>query len=311
MGQVELANGVEFVALSIGIFALGEVMVNVEEETGHQLFKVPTRLKELFPTKKDFRDSAPAIAQGSILGFFLGALPGAGSTVASFISYTVAKRFSRHPEEYGKGAIAGVAAPESANNSATAGAFVPLLTLGIPGSATTAIMLGALFLYGLQPGPLFFTENPDVVWPIIASMYIGNVILVMLNLPLVPVFASILRIPYYVMYPAIVVVSVVGVYSINNSMFDVGLLVASGLLGYVMRKTDLPTAPLVLAFVLGPLFEQAVRRSLIISQGELQIFVTRPWSLVFLVITVVLAVGPAVAALRGSKPLIEVVEADE
>jgi putative tricarboxylic transport membrane protein len=310
MGRVELANGVEFVALSIGIFALGEVMVNVEEETGHKLFKVPRRLRELFPSKRDFRDSAPAIAQGSLLGFFLGALPGAGSTVASFISYTVAKRFSRHPEEYGKGAIAGVAAPESANNSATAGAFVPLLTLGIPGSATTAIMLGALFLYGLQPGPLFFTENPDVVWPIIASMYIGNVILVMLNLPLVPVFASILRIPYYVMYPGIVVISVVGVYSINNSMFDVGLLVAAGLLGYVMRKTDLPTAPLVLAFVLGPLFEQAVRRSLILSQGQLQIFVTRPWSVVFLVITLLLAVGPAVASMRGVPPLIEV-EAEE
>ncbi len=293
MGQVELSNGVEFVALSIGLFALGEVMVNVEEETGHQLFTVPSKLKELFPSKKDFKDSAGAIAQGSVVGFFLGVLPGAGSTVASFVSYTLAKRFSRHPEEFGKGAIAGVAAPEAANNSATAGAFVPLLTLGIPGSATTAIMLGALFLYGLQPGPLFFTENPDVVWPIIASMYIGNVILVMLNLPLVPVFASILRIPYYIMYPAIVIISVVGVYSINNSMFDVGLLVAAGLLGYVMRKIDLPTAPLVLAFVLGPLFEQAVRRSLIISQGDLTIFFTRPWSVVFLVLTLVIAIGPA------------------
>jgi putative tricarboxylic transport membrane protein len=310
MGQVELANGVEFVALSIGLFALGEVMVNVEEETGHKLFKVPSKLKELFPSKKDFKDSAGAIAQGSVLGFFLGVLPGAGSTVASFVSYTVAKRFSRHPEEFGKGAIAGVAAPEAANNSATAGAFVPLLTLGIPGSATTAIMLGALFLYGLQPGPLFFTENPDVVWPIIASMYIGNVILVMLNLPLVPVFASILRIPYYIMYPAIVIISVVGVYSINNSMFDVGLLVAAGLLGYVMRKIELPTAPMVLAFVLGPLFEQAVRRSLIISQGDPQIFITRPWSIVFLVLTLVMAVGPALIPTQWRKELVTA-EADE
>ena len=299
MGQIELANGVEFVALSIGVFAIGEVMVNVEEETGHELFKVPKGLKELFPTRKDFRDSAGAIAQGSVLGFFIGALPGAGSTVASFISYTVAKRFSRHPEEYGKGAIAGVAAPEAANNSATAGAFVPLLTLGIPGSATTAIMLGALFLYGLQPGPLFFTENPDVVWPIIASMYIGNVMLVLLNMPLVPVFASILRIPYYVMYPAIVVISFVGVYSINRSMFDVTLLVIFGLLGYVMRKVGLPAAPLVLAFVLGPLFEQAVRRSMVLSQGSPEIFVTRPWSVVFLVVTALMILGPMLAALRG------------
>ena len=302
MGQIELANGVEFVALSIGIFALGEVMVNVEEETGHELFKVPKKLKELFPTKKDFKDSAGAIAQGSVLGFFIGALPGAGSTVASFISYTVAKRFSRHPEEYGKGAIAGVAAPEAANNSATAGAFVPLLTLGIPGSATTAIMLGALFLYGLQPGPLFFTENPDVVWPIIASMYIGNVMLVLLNLPLVPVFASILRIPYYIMYPAIVVISFVGVYSINGSMFDVILLVIFGLLGYVMRKVGLPTAPLVLAFVLGPLFEQAVRRSMVLSQGSPEIFVTRPWSVVFLVVTALMIVGPVLSQMRKRRP---------
>jgi putative tricarboxylic transport membrane protein len=310
MGQVELANGVEFVALSIGLFALGEVMVNVEEETGHKLFKVPSKLKELFPSKKDFKDSAGAIAQGSVVGFFLGVLPGAGSTVASFVSYTVAKRFSRHPEEFGRGAISGVAAPEAANNSATAGAFVPLLTLGIPGSATTAIMLGALFLYGLQPGPLFFTENPDVVWPIIASMYIGNVILVMLNLPLVPVFASILRIPYYIMYPAIVIISVVGVYSINNSMFDIGLLVAAGLLGYVMRKIDLPTAPLVLAFVLGPLFEQAVRRSLILSQGDLQIFITRPWSVAFLVLTAVMAIGPALIPTQWRKELVTA-DADE
>ncbi|MGH2734617.1 MAG: tripartite tricarboxylate transporter permease, partial [Actinomycetota bacterium] len=301
MGQIELANGVEFVALSIGLFAIGEVMVNVEEETGHALFKVPRKLKELFPSRKDFKDSSGAIAQGSIVGFFIGALPGAGSTVASFISYTIAKRFSRHPERFGKGAIEGVAAPEAANNSATAGAFIPLLTLGIPGSASTAIMLGALFLYGLQPGPLFFTENPDVVWPIIASMYIGNLLLVMLNLPLIPVFASILRIPYHILYPGILVVSIVGVYSINTSMFDVWLLVIFGLLGYVMRKTDFPTAPMVLAFVLGPLFEQAVRRSLIISQGDPTIFVTRPWAVVFLVITVLLFITPMFARRKAPK----------
>jgi putative tricarboxylic transport membrane protein len=242
------------------------------------------------------KESSGAIAQGSVLGFFIGALPGAGSTVASFICYTIAKRFARHPERFGKGAIQGVAAPEAANNSATAGAFIPLLTLGIPGSASTAVMLGALFLYGLQPGPLFFTENPDVVWPIIASMYIGNVILVMLNLPLVPVFASILRIPYHILYPGIIVISIVGVYSINNSMFDVGVLVVFGLLGYVMRKTDFPTAPLVLAFVLGPLFEQAVRRSLVISHGDPTIFLTRPWAVVFLLITIFLTLGPMVSA---------------
>ncbi|MQB01413.1 MAG: tripartite tricarboxylate transporter permease [Actinobacteria bacterium] len=306
MGQIELTNGIEFVALSIGLFAIGEVMMNVEEETGRQLFKVPKRLKELFPSRKDVKDSAAAIGQGSVLGFFVGALPGAGSTVASFISYTVAKRFAKHPEEFGKGAIQGVAAPESANNSATAGAMVPLLTLGIPGSASTAMMLGALFLYGLQPGPLFFRDNPDVVWPIIASMYIGNVILVLLNLPLVPLFASVLRIPYHILYPGIVVISVVGVYSIRNSMFDVWMLVVFGLLGYLMRKTDFPTAPLVLAFVLGPLFERAVRRSLILSAGSPTIFLTRPWSLAFLTITVVLLVSPLVLRNKIPTDVIEV-----
>lgn len=299
MGRIELANGVEFVALCIGLFAVGEVLVNVEDVTGRKLFQVPRRLRELFPNRRDLVASSGAIGQGSIVGFFIGALPGAGSTVASFVCYTLAKRLSRHPEEYGKGSIAGVAAPESANNSATAGAFVPLLTLGIPGSASTAIMLGALFLYGLQPGPRFFTDNPDVVWPIIASMYIGNVVLVVMNLPMVPLFASILRIPYHILYPGIIVISIVGVYSINNSLFDVWLVVIFGLVGYIMRKTDFPTAPVVLAFVLGPLFEQSLRRSLVISQGDPSIFVTRPWAVVFLVITVLIFLVPVLLRLRA------------
>ncbi|MQA79109.1 MAG: tripartite tricarboxylate transporter permease [Streptosporangiales bacterium] len=298
MGQIQLANGVEFVALCIGLFAIAEVMINTEDRSGHSLFKVPSKLRELFPTRKDLVESSGAIGQGSIVGFFVGVLPGAGSTVASFVCYTLAKRLSRHPERFGKGAIAGVAAPEAGNNSATAGSFVPLLTLGIPGSASTAIMLGALFIYGLQPGPLFFTENSDVVWPIIASMYIGNLVLVVLNLPLVPVFASILRIPYHYLYPGIIVVSIVGVYSINRSLFDVVMLAVFGLLGYVMRKAHFPAAPMVLAFVLGPLFEQSVRRSLVISQGDPTIFVTRPWAVVFLVLTVLLFVGPAISRRR-------------
>jgi putative tricarboxylic transport membrane protein len=301
MGRIELANGVEFVALCIGLFAIGEVMVNIEDRSGRTLFKVPRRLRELFPSKKDLVASSGAIGQGSIVGFFVGALPGAGSTVASFVSYTLAKRFSRNPEQYGKGAIGGVAAPEAANNSATAGSFVPLLTLGIPGSASTAIMLGALFLYGLQPGPTFFADNPDVVWPIIASMYIGNVVLVLLNLPLVPVFASILRIPYHILYPGIIVISLVGVYSINTSLFDVWLVVIFGLLGYIMRKTDFPTAPMVLAFVLGPLFEQSLRRSLVISQGDPTIFVTRPWAVAFLTLAVLLFLVPALLRRRERK----------
>jgi putative tricarboxylic transport membrane protein len=297
-GRPELLDGIEFIALSVGIFALGEVLLNVEQATGVQIFKAPSKLRELLPTRQDLRDSRFAIAQGSVIGFLVGALPGAGSTVASFLSYTVQKRFSPNRERFGKGAIDGVAAPESANNSETGGSMIPLLSLGIPGSATTAIMLGALVLYGLQPGPLLFTESPDVVWPIIASMYIGNVALLILNLPLVPVFASVLRFPYWFLYPAIVVVSVVGVYSVNGSMFDVWTLFVFGLLGYAMRKLDVPAAPLVLAFVLGPLFERALRQTMVLSEGGLGIFLERPLSLVFLALAAVLLASPLFAVGR-------------
>jgi putative tricarboxylic transport membrane protein len=223
-----------------------------------------------------------AMLQGSVVGFLIGILPGAGSTVASFISYIIAKRTSKHPEEFGRGAIEGVAAPEAANNSETGGAMIPLLTLGIPGSGTGAVPLGALVLYGLNPGPLLFTENPDVVWPIIASMYLGNIALLVMNLPMVPLFAKLLNTPYMVLYPGILLISVVGVYSVNFSLFDVWLLVIFGLLGYVMRKLDIPAAPLVLAFVLGPIAENAVRQSLLLSDGSLGIYLDRPISAAFL-----------------------------
>jgi len=291
-GQFQLLDGVEFIALTIGIFALGEVFLNVEKPVGATIFKVPNRLRELLPSRQDFMDSRFAMAQGSVLGFLIGTLPGAGATVASFLSYIVEKRFSRHPERFGKGAVEGVAAPEAANNSETGGAMIPLLTLGIPGSGSTAVMLGFLVLYGLQPGPLLFTERPEVVWPVIASMYIGNVALLILNLPLVPMWASILRFPYYVIYPAILLISVVGVYSVHGSIFDVWMLMLFGVVGYVMRKVDIPAPPLVLAFVLGPIAERAFRQSLVMSQGSLDIFITRPLSLALLIIAVVLLVLP-------------------
>jgi putative tricarboxylic transport membrane protein len=291
-GEVELLDGIEFIALSVGLFAVAEVLINVEEHRGTPIFTVPRKLRELLPTKTDLKDSRIAIAQGSVVGFFIGALPGAGSTVASFLTYTIQKRISPHPERFGKGAVDGVAAPEAANNSETGGALIPLLTLGIPGSGTTAILLGALILYGLDPGPLLFNDNPEVVWPLIASMYIGNVVLLVLNLPMVPLFASVLRIPYHLLYPGILIVSVVGVYSVNNNVFDVFLLVVFGLLGYLMRKIDVPAAPMVLAFVLGPLAERAVRQSLVISQNDPTIFLRRPVAAVF--------IGLAVLALIGS-----------
>ena len=291
-GQFQLIDGVEFIALTVGVFALAEVFVNVENPVASVVFKVPKGLRALFPSKQDFKDSRFAMAQGSLLGFFIGILPGAGATIASFLSYIVEKRFSKHPEKFGTGVIEGVAAPEAANNSETGGSMIPMLTLGIPGSGSTAVMLGILILYGLQPGPLLFTKSPEIVWPIIASMYIGNVALLILNLPLVPMWASILRLPYYVIYPAILLISIVGVYSVHGSMFDVWMLLLFGLLGYLMQKLDIPAAPLVLAFVLGPLAERALRQALMMSQNSIEIFFTRPVSLALLVIAAVLLIAP-------------------
>lgn len=287
-GQIGLAGGIDFIIVSIGIFAIGEVLINVEEKTGKQLFTVPKKLRELLPSRKEIRRSTPAMLQGGIVGFLIGILPGAGSTVASFVSYIIAKRTSKNPEDFGKGEIKGVAAPEAANNSETGGAMIPLLTLGIPGSGTGAILLGALVLYGLNPGPLLFNEHPDVVWPIIASMYLGNIALLVMNLPMVPFFAKLLNTPYTVLYPGILLIAVIGVYSVNFSIFDVGLLVVFGLLGYVMRKLDIPAAPLVLAFVLGPIAENSIRQSLLLSDNNPIIYLQRPISAVLIGLAVAL-----------------------
>jgi putative tricarboxylic transport membrane protein len=308
-GQIELAGGVEFIALSIGIFAIGEVLVNIEKQTQNPLFAVPRKFREMLPSGKDIKRSTPAMLQGGILGFIIGILPGAGSTVASFVSYIVAKKTSKHPEEFGKGAIDGVAAPEAANNSETGGAMVPLLTMGIPGSGTGAILLGALVLYGLNPGPLLFHEHADVVWPIIASMYLGNVVLVIMNLPMVPFFAKLLNTPYKVLYPGILLISVIGVFSVNFSIFDVWLLVIFGLLGYAMRKLDIPPAPLVLAFVLGPIAENSIRQSLLLSDNSPIIYLQRPISVVLIGLSVVLLLVLTIGR-RSRKVREQMIEAD-
>jgi putative tricarboxylic transport membrane protein len=308
-GNIALLDGIEFIALSIGVFALAEVFLSVERPIAGALVQAPNRLRDLLPTRQDLMDSRFAMAQGSVVGFLIGVLPGAGATVASFLSYTIEKRFSKHPERFGKGAVEGVAAPEAANNSETGGAMIPLLTFGIPGSGSTAIMLGILIIYGIQPGPLLFPEHPEIVWPVIASMYIGNVALLVLNLPLAPMWASILRLPSYVIYPAIVLLSVIGVYSVHRSVFDLWLMLAFGVLGYVMRKIDIPAPPLVLAFVLGPLAEGAFRRSLIISQNDPSIFVTRPLALFLLLLAALLLIVPFFGRARQLRQ--EVIEEEE
>ena len=243
-GQLELLSGIDFVVVAIGVFAVGEVLANMERRDARQSLPVPKGWRNLLPTRQDLRDSRFAFANGSVLGFLIGVLPGAGSTIASFISYGVEKAVSRRPEQFGKGVAEGVAAPEAANNSETGGALVPMLTLGIPGSSTTAILLAALVLWGFKPGPLFIPENPALFWGLVASMYVGNVMLLVLNLPLVPLFAQVLRAPVYMLFPVILGISLVGVYSASGSLFDVWLLAGFGLGGYLMRKLDYPSAPL-------------------------------------------------------------------
>ena len=297
-GRVELLGGIDFIIVAIGVFAVGEVLGNMEPAKPAQMLPVPKGLRNLMPTWEDMRKCRFAFVNGSIVGFLIGILPGAGSTIASFMSYGIEKGFSKHPEEFGKGAIEGVAAPEGANNAETGGALVPLLTLGIPGSGTTAILLAALILWGFKPGPLFIQDSPGLFWGLVASMYIGNVLLLVLNLPLVAVFAQLLRLPAYMMYPLILGVSIVGVYTSAGSMFQLGLLCAFGLLGYIMRKLDYPTAPLVLGLVLGDLMEKALRQSLMMSQGSISILF-RPIPSVLLAMAVLLLAIPLVKKINA------------
>src|SRR5688572_25112268 len=291
-GHSELLDGIDFVVVAIGIFALGEVLGNMESREGAQMLPVPRGLRNLLPTVAELKACRFAFLNGSVIGFVIGVLPGAGSTIASFISYGIEKAVSKHPEKFGTGVPEGVAAPEGANNSETGGAMVPLLTLGIPGSGTTAILLAAFILWGLRPGPLMIHDNPALFWGLVASMYVGNVMLLVLNLPLIPLFAQILRLPSYVLFPLIFGISIVGVYSVSGSLFDVWMLGAFGLLGYAMRRLDYPAAPLILGLVLGDFMERALRQSLMMSQGDLSILVSRPMSATMLFLTVLILLTP-------------------
>lgn len=301
-GQPMLFSGIEFLTIAVGLFALGEVFKTIlekEEEDG-QLAKI----NRVLPTKQDLKDSAVPIARGSLLGFFIGVLPGAGATLASFFSYITEKKFSKTPEQFGKGHIAGVAGPESANNAASGGAMIPLLTLGIPGSGTTAILMGALIMYNIQPGPLLFDEHPQVAWGLIASMFIGNLMLLVLNMPLVRIFAKIIETPKKYLLPIIIAISIFGVYAVQFATFDLFLLVACGVLGYLFAKNDYPVAPLVLALVLGPMIENNMRRALTISNGDFSIFITKPLSLLFLVVAISWLLIPLIMKIRGKNVLI-------
>ncbi|MDP3046285.1 MAG: tripartite tricarboxylate transporter permease, partial [Chloroflexota bacterium] len=283
-GNMYLLDGIGFIGVAVGLFAVAEVLCNIEEPEARIFQAVKLKMSSLLPNREDWKQAFIPMTRGTIIGFLVGALPGAGATVSSFLAYATEKRVSKHPERFGTGIIEGVAAPEAANNAATGGAIIHLLTLGIPGSGTTAVMMGALLIHGLRPGPLLFQTNPEFVWGLIASMYIGNVMLLVLNLPLVGMWVQLLRVPYKLLVPLILVVSGVGVYATDNSIADLWIMFAFGIIGYLMRKLDFPPAPVVLGLVLGPLVERSLRQSLTISHGSMAIFFTRPISAILITI---------------------------
>ena len=291
-GMQILADGVGLVPLVMGLFGISEVLENLETEIKREI--VSAKFRNLFPNLQDWKDATGPILRGTFLGFFLGLVPGGGAIIAAFVSYAIEKKAARNPEEFGRGAIQGVAGPEAANNSAASGNFIPLLTLGIPCNAVMAILLGALMIHGLQPGPLLMSKAPDLFWGTIVSMYLGNVMLLVLNLPLIGLWVKVLKVPYYLLYPLILLFCLIGAYSIGNNPGDVLLMLFFGVVGYLMKKFQYDGAPLILAAVLGPMLEEAFRQSLMLSKGNFKIFVSRPLSLCFLITACVLLIIPIV-----------------
>jgi putative tricarboxylic transport membrane protein len=302
-GILDLADGIGIAPVVMGLFGIAEVLENLGVLTKAEIFA--GKIKGLFPDREDWRRSIGPIARGSLLGFFLGLLPGVGAIVPQFLSYALEKKLSRHPERFGSGEIEGVASPEACNNAAVGGTFIPLLSLGIPSNAMTAILLGALMIYGLTPGPLLIKNSPDLFWGVIASMYIGNIMLLILNLPLIPMWVSVLKIPYSYLSSFIILFCLIGAYSLNNSTSDIYIAVIFSLVGLFMKKFAFEPAPLVLAFVLGPLLETALRRSLILSDGSFLIFIQRPISAAFILFSVVVLVAPLFSKLRLGRGLSE------
>jgi putative tricarboxylic transport membrane protein len=293
-GITELLGGIDFIVIICGIFGLAEVFNSIEEPEGGHLVKAKFKLSEVFLTWQEWVESRWAIVRGGIIGFLIGLVPAGGITTASFLAYMAEKNASKHPETFGKGDIAGVAAPESANNAASISGFAPLLALGVPGSATTAVMLAGFMMWGIRPGPLLFTSKPDLVWGLIASMYVGNVILLLMNIFLIPLFVAMLRIPYSILMGFIIIFASIGAYSVNNSMVEVWMMVGFGLLGYAMKKLDYPIVPLILAMVLGNLVEKSLRQALVLSAGSFDVFYTRPITAVFLLIALLAYCSPLI-----------------
>ena len=297
-GSVNLSGGIDLLAVVIGLFGLAEVFVNVESLAKNTV--LAERIRGLWPSRADWRAAWRPMLRGSGLGFLLGLVPGGGPVTASFMSYALERRMSASPQRFGKGAIEGVAGPESANNAAVAGSIIPVLSLGIPGNPVTALLLGALVIQGIQPGPLFMSQRPDLFWGIVASMYVGNVFLLLLNLPLVGLWAQLLRIPYRVLFPVVLLLCVVGSYSANKNVFDLWVMLGFGVAGYLLRKLEYDLAPFVIAFVLAPLLEQSLRQSLVMSPDGAMILVQRPVTALLLAAAAVLA---ALMFRRKTSPL--------
>jgi putative tricarboxylic transport membrane protein len=304
----ELLDGVGLVPVVMGLFGISEVLLNIELKVKREVFTA--EVKGLLPTLEDWGKSIWSIARGTVIGFFLGILPGGGAVIASFVSYAIEKRVSKHPEEFGKGAIEGVAAPESANNSAAQGAFIPLMTLGIPSNVVMAMLLGALIIHGVTPGPLLLSQHPELFWGVVASMYVGNAMLLALNLPLIGMWVQLLRVPYSILFPIIILFCLLGAYSINNSSTDVLIMLGFGVIGYFMKKLSLEAAPMVLAFVLGPMMETALRQALIKSKGSFSIFFTRPISATCLIIAIALMIMPLLPWFRRRRPGVKLEQED-
>jgi putative tricarboxylic transport membrane protein len=309
-GINELTDGVGIIPVIMGLFGIAEVLENIEKTlTARTIFK--TRVKNLWPSLRDWADSKWAILRGTFLGFFIGVVPGGSGTITTFLSYAIEKRLSKHPERFGKGAIEGVAGPESANNASTGGGLVPLVSLGIPANVTMALLFSALVIHGVQPNPLFIKSNPDIFWGLIASMYVGNVLLLILNLPLIGIWVQVLKVPYNILFPLIVLFCFIGAYSINSSGTDLIIMIVFGVGGYLMRKFRYEAAPLVLAFVLGPLMEQALRQSLLMSGGSFMIFIARPICAVTLAIACFLLFGSIFPFIKKRRGKIAKLEQEE
>jgi len=296
----EIIDGIGLVPVVMGLFGISEVLINVETSMERSIFAA--KIKNLLPTLQDWKASLGPIIRGTILGFCLGILPGAGAVISSFASYAVEKKISKYPEKFGTGLIEGVAGPESANNAASGGAFIPLLSLGIPSNPVTAILLGALIIHGIQPGPVLINEHPDIFWGTVASMYLGNIMLLVLNIPLIGVWVKILKVPYPVLFPLILLFCLIGAYSINNNIADVFIMNIFGVIGYFLRKFRYEPAPLVLALVLGPMMENSLRQSLLMSGGSLFIFLNRPISSVIIITAFFLLLIPLIPRFRKKRP---------